>query len=194
MDQTPSASSPDPQSLEAAETSAQPSTFPDCPRRLSSQEPSKITAKSPQVTLTETLDLPDGGDGDKQEKVDDCLMKDIRTHKLKSEKTKPENDVGVGPDPMESLDAEPSGTLNMATTTTQMKRPKIAGNMEKCDVNFQEYQERSGDQANQCTIGEELSINPSSDVLLADLFGDECCDGYSISVHDQEVSEIVDSD
>ncbi|XP_073524489.1 MORC family CW-type zinc finger protein 3 [Phyllobates terribilis] len=133
-----SAAATNPPSLVAAETSPHPGRLPDRRKRLLSQENSPEPAKKLQVTVTETIELPDGDDDDddgKEMEVDDgdvIIMEEVSTPKPKSDKATPENGTGLSPVPMESLEGEPSG---MTAATTQTERLEITVKKEEDDEN-----------------------------------------------------------
>lgn len=115
--------SSNPPPLVAAETSAQPGTPPNWQKRVIPLDPSPVPAKKPQVTVLETIELPDGDD----EEADDgdvIIIEDVSTPKPKEERPKAQN----SPVPMESSDGEASGMPNtggMAAAATQTERPEI---------------------------------------------------------------------
>ncbi|XP_075710711.1 MORC family CW-type zinc finger protein 3 [Rhinoderma darwinii] len=145
-------SSSNPPPLVAAETSAQPGTPPDWRKRMFPQEPSPVPVKKLHSTVPETIELPDGDDDDDDnEEADDgdvIIIEDVSTPKPKNEKAKSPNRAGLSPIPMECLNGETSGTLNMggmAAVATQTERPVMTVKKEEEDSgnygNFQGGQE-----------------------------------------------------
>lgn len=144
--------SSNPPPLVAAETSASPGTTPNRNKRLIPLDASPVPAKKPQVTVLETIELPDGDDEDEEE-VDDgdvIIIEDVSTPKPKEEKAKPQNSAGLSPVPMESLDGETSGTANaggVVAAATQTERPEITIKKEEDDSygDFQGHQQVPSD-------------------------------------------------
>ncbi|XP_056415584.1 LOW QUALITY PROTEIN: MORC family CW-type zinc finger protein 3 [Hyla sarda] len=119
--------------LGVSETSVQPGTTPSRLKHLTPMETSPVSAKRPRVTVTETIELPDGDDDDDLDDGDVIIIEDVSTPKPKNDKVQPQNGAGSSPVPMESLNGETSGMQVMSAATTQTDVPSITIKKEEDD-------------------------------------------------------------
>ncbi|CAN2387567.1 zinc ion binding [Pristimantis euphronides] len=123
----------------SGEISAQPRTPIQRKHPIPLESP-PVPVKKPRVTVTETIELPDGDDDDDEaDDGDVIIMEDVSTPKPKNEQAKAQNSSAVSPVPMESLDGDPSGTQSMGVVTTvatQTERPEMVIKKEEDDDSY----------------------------------------------------------
>ncbi|XP_069801513.1 MORC family CW-type zinc finger protein 3 isoform X2 [Dendropsophus ebraccatus] len=130
--------------LVTGETSVQPGTPTNRLKRLLPMETSPVPGKKPQVTVTETIELPDGDDDDEVDDGDVIIIEDVSTPKPKNDKGDPHNGTGPSPVPMESLNGETSGIQYMsaaAATQTEVRAITVKKEEDDSYADMQGHQE-----------------------------------------------------